>query len=618
MMLEPGRRRLFLDALRPPDGYVLDRAVGTTFTLDLMALLAVPLAFTFREAQDGEGRLSAEPLALLESARRYADRITLFCHGGRTGVPRPAQRSPALAFIEDSVTTVFPPPGNRPGSVFHPKVWVLRYVARDGAGPIRYRLVCQSRNLTFDASWDASLVLDGELGGEDGADRAINRPLADFIGELPGLAPRPMARERAEAVGAIAGDLRSVRFDPPRGMELSRFLAFGIGGANPAYPDLERRPLLVVSPFLGDGLLLRAAGRRPRSVLVSRREALLTASAEAVGAFDEVYAFRSGLDPEPEDAAGSLAPLAGLHAKLFVTDDGWRARVAVGSANATQAAIGERPGNVEFMVELSGSKAEFGIDALLAPAGRADAGTFRGLIEEFDPAEAGTGAEDPEAGGLARLLDAAAEAVARIDLAAAVSARDGGRYALRLEMGAALDLPEGIVDVTCWPATISSDHRRPLGDGAEFTGLSLDELSAFLAVEVRASAAGASGARRFARTVPLRDLPADRLRRLIAGMLRDRERFLQMLWLLLSPDQELSPSGIGEALSGGDAGAGWGAAMPGLLERMLETLGSDPDRLDAVASLLEDLRGTEEGRELMGEEFDAVWDALWTVRCRRR
>ena len=113
-MLEPGRRRLFLDTLRPPEGYVLDRAVGTTFTLDLMTLLAVPLAFTFSDVQDRDGQIPTEPLSLLESAHRYADRIVVFCHGGQTGVPR--ARQPALAFIEQSVITTSPAsPGSTKG-----------------------------------------------------------------------------------------------------------------------------------------------------------------------------------------------------------------------------------------------------------------------------------------------------------------------------------------------------------------------------------------------------------------------------------------------------------------------------------------------------------------------
>ena len=45
-MLEPRVRRQLMEALRPPSGYELDRAVGTTYSLDLLALLTTPLAFT--------------------------------------------------------------------------------------------------------------------------------------------------------------------------------------------------------------------------------------------------------------------------------------------------------------------------------------------------------------------------------------------------------------------------------------------------------------------------------------------------------------------------------------------------------------------------------------------
>ena len=38
-MLEPTNRLMLVDALRPPEGHTLDVAVGTTFTLDLDALL---------------------------------------------------------------------------------------------------------------------------------------------------------------------------------------------------------------------------------------------------------------------------------------------------------------------------------------------------------------------------------------------------------------------------------------------------------------------------------------------------------------------------------------------------------------------------------------------------
>ena len=613
-MLEPGKRRLFMETLRPPDGYVLDRAVGTTFTLDLMTLLAVPLAFTFRDAQDGDGQLATEPLSILESARRYADRITVFCQGGHTGVPRTGQ--PALAFIENSVVAAFPPQRGHSTSIFHPKVWVLRYVAREDTegGAVRYRLVCQSRNLTFDTSWDASLVLDGELNQDRVNAYSINRPLSKFVGRLPSLASEPISSTRQESVDLIADELLRVRFDPPNGLEISRFLPFGIGRSNPLYPDLEHRSLLVISPFLDGELLKSIIRRRRRSVLISRREELLKAPADAVGAFDEVYAFRSSLEPEPEDFEEALPPLAGLHAKIFVIDDGWKARVAVGSANSTIAALGNPPRNVEFMVELVGRKSRFGIDALLAPPGQGESGAFRSLIEEFDLDEAGTVTEDKDARSLERLLDRAAEILARAELSGVVEIGESGRYSLRLDLRESLELPPEIRAVSCWPATLPASWQQTLHGGTEFSGLLLEELSAFLAIEIRALIEGRSDRKRFARTIPVVGFPEDRLPRLVATMLRDRKRFMQLLWLLLSPDQDVSFTDLSGVLSDNGTSAEWSVALPGLLERMLETLSRDPAKLDAVASLIQDLRKTEEGANLIDPDFDAVWESLWAAR----
>ena len=351
-------------------------------------------------------------------------------------------------------------------------------------------------------------------------------------------------------------------------------------------------------------------------MLVSRREALLTAPPDAFNSFEKVYAFRTSLEPEPEDTDESLPLLAGLHAKIFVIDDGWSARVAVGSANATAAALDNPPRNVEFMVELVGKRSRFGIDALLGTNREGEPGTFGSLIEEFDLVEAGTVPEDERQKRLDQVLDRAAQTLAKMDLGGTVAASGGGRYSMRLEPPEMPDLDHAITEVRCWPATLSSAHAQPFEIGAEFKGLSLAELSAFLAFEVRASMEGRTEYRRFARTIRLSGLPEDRLPRLIAAMLRDRRRFMQLLWLLLSPDQEVSVADLSGAFGSDNSDSSWGDSLPGLLERILETLGSDPRRLDDVNSLIEELRSTEAGAELLGTEFEAVWDALWTARGR--
>ena len=354
-----------------------------------------------------------------------------------------------------------------------------------------------------------------------------------------------------------------------------------------------------------------------RSVLVSRREALLAAPRNALSTFDEIYAFRAGLELEPGEGEVDMPPLAGLHAKVYVIDDGWDARVVVGSANSTAAALGSYPRNVEFMVELVGRKSKYGIDALLARKEGGDTGTFRDLIEPFGKSELGTEPEDQDATNLELLLEAAAAKLARADVKGRVEP-SGERYVMRLEMGQVLELPESVGAVTCWPASLPDSYSKPLGSGAGFPGLSVTEFSCFLAIEIQASAQGKVGRKRFVRPVEVEGLPEDRLPRLLASILSNRARLMQLLWLLLSPDDDLSFAEFAQFFGTDDGYVGSSLTFPGLMERMLETLHSGPNRLDPVASLVEDLKKTEAGADLLGPEFDAVWEPLWKVRQDRR
>ncbi len=609
-MLEPDNRRLLLDTLGPPPGYVFDRALATTFTLDLTALLAVPLAFTFDRAEDEDGLLATDPLALLESARRHAERIGVFCHGGYASAPRPGQT--ALAFLENSVISVFPPGDGKGSAIFHPKVWVLRYVVVDG--PVRYRLVCASRNLTFDRSWDASLVLDGELGEASAGLDSPNQSLAALVDALPGLAVGTVPRFHRQSINLFTAELPRVSFQAPPGLELGRFLAFGLGLDNPEFPDRDYRPLLAISPFIDDWFVDRLARRRPRTVLISRRESLLRARPEKLQQIDEVYEFRSSLDPEPEDLDAPLPPLTGLHAKVYVFDDGWGAWVCVGSANSTRAALGNPPRNVEFMVELAGKKGKFGIDTLLSKR-EEDSGTamFRDLITPFVPDGTAIGCGDDDA--VEKVLDEAVDRIARADLRATVEASGDGSFAMRIWPKQRIEVGHQVTAVRCRPAPLHPDRAECLDGGATFKDLRLEEVSGFLSVEISAGHGRDARHRRFARPIAVTGMPPDRLQRLIAGTLENRQRLMQLLWLLLSPNGEIN---YGEFTgSGGGAESAdreWGHALTGLLERTLETLANRPERLDHVDRLLRDLRTTEFGKSLVGDDFIDAWESVMAVR----
>ncbi len=192
-MLAPDSRKLLLDALRPPPGHSLDRAVATTFTLDLATALMVPLAFAgFRFADQ------LDPIEVMEALRGMGDRLDVFCQAG--AINAGAWPSDLMALLENVIHEVRRP---RPGHIFHPKVWVLRFV--DQLQEPSYRCLVLSRNLTADRSWDTLLWLDGWPQRRRIAD---NAPLSRFVSTLSELAVTqlPPAR-RAARRGAEAGSM---------------------------------------------------------------------------------------------------------------------------------------------------------------------------------------------------------------------------------------------------------------------------------------------------------------------------------------------------------------------------------------------------------------------------
>ena len=78
-------RLSYSEMLRPDVGYTLDFAVGTTYSLDLEALLGVPVSMGLLE--DGDTEQLRNPLYVLEAIRASADKIAIFCAAGASLPP---------------------------------------------------------------------------------------------------------------------------------------------------------------------------------------------------------------------------------------------------------------------------------------------------------------------------------------------------------------------------------------------------------------------------------------------------------------------------------------------------------------------------------------------------
>ncbi len=86
-MLSPEARTVAIEFLRPPPDYRLDFAVLTTYTLDLEALLALPLG-VLAQADAGLEGLLADPLLLLEALREAGGRVHVFVDECGIATPR--------------------------------------------------------------------------------------------------------------------------------------------------------------------------------------------------------------------------------------------------------------------------------------------------------------------------------------------------------------------------------------------------------------------------------------------------------------------------------------------------------------------------------------------------
>jgi len=658
-MLEPRDRRLFVDSLKPPPGYSLDRAVMTTFSLDLIALLSVPLAFTVFGMKDQGGPPTINPLALLEALRRFSDRITMFCQAGQiadTGHVRHAQL--LLGFLENSIIEAVSP---RKGA-FHPKISILRFVPSEGESllsegneerSVIYRLLCSTRNLTFDSSWDTLLTIEGRLQSQRQKGVARNHKLANFVASLPKMALRPMPEDNSVQIIKIADELRKVKFQEPEGFEDFEFWPIGIEENINYWPFDGYDKTLVMSPFVSDGFLSRLFEKDGYHRLISRYETLESLRIESLESLKETFYLNSNaevndenqeietsnIEPDPQEnqkisepeeqlILGSKIRCQGLHAKLYITDEGRNTHVWTGSANATNAAFDS---NVEFLVKLIGKRSLWGVDTFLGRARDAESDEkkngpllFKDFLLPYKREELPK--RDLVKEKIEQIMRGVRINIANTLMEADIETHTGTpeSYSIKIyhKVVNPITWPEGVT-ILCRPISLRESWSLKLTSPlpravAVFKGISFEAITSFFAFETTVESEERVGKEIFVLNIPLHGLPLDRRERILLCSLRNREQLFRYL-LMLFAEEDDDMSLIFEAVRNQEErpesempfGREFGIA---LLEPLLKTLDRHPAKLDHIERLIEDLQRTPEGRGLMNEDFINLWDAVNKIR----
>jgi hypothetical protein len=607
-MLPPDNRELLLELLRPETGYTLDSALGTTFTLDLFTLLQVPVAFLHQAGLLRDEHGDMDRFAILGSLRQFASKLTVFVQAGRINLP--ADLPPLTILLEPCVCEVLAPLER---GKFHPKLWVLRF-RRNAAGEeplIRYRVLCLSRNLTFDRSWDTVVSLDGVL-REHGAVKKENNRLADFIAALPTLPRAKLSPDRNESVRQMAEDLRRVEFVLPDGFDDYAFHHCGIESSKGSmFPPGER--MLIVSPFVSASFVDRFT-TSAQVTLVSRLEELDRLSHATLEKCARLFVLnRQAVGDDRDQSDDASTELDGLHAKIFVIERGRKCSVFTGSFNATKAAF---ENNVEFMIELRGQRSAHGVAAWVPftnPPGRAPkARCFGDLLDIYDldthiePIPDGEKAWD-------LACDAARLAVINANFKLEATKRES-LFEVQLIADDPIVLSEPH-HLWAWPASVGRGHARELGElttSVSFPMLRRDAVTAWTAFELREHA----GSRQcvWVMKLDLIGAPADREARLLADILQSREELLRFLLLMLGLDDQgpFAPPGTNPRPPTRRRAGAEIELQPPLLETLLRVAYRNPQTLNGIANLMQDLRKTEEGAALEKDEsLRRVWEPIW-------
>jgi len=578
-VLPPDTRAVLRELLRPPVGSSLEQAVGTTFTVDLASALVIPLSFAARDLGD-----QPDPIGVMEAIRACADRVDVFYQAGYAGVP--AQSSDLMAFLEPMLHPVKAP---RPGRLFHPKVWLLKYVNSDHDAT--YRLVCATRNLTSDRSWDAVLALDGWPGRR--RDR-LNDPISELVAALPTMGATAVPAERETRIRGLADEIRRAEWELPEDATDLAFHALGLQRRN-TLPDFTGYRRLVVAPFVDDAGLDVVAPATPRgTVLVARPEHINNLKPLPDDVDTRVFSVLSEVDDE------AVPELGGLHAKITIVERQNRSHLFVGSANATDAAY---DGNVEFLVEVVRGASKYGVDAHLSLS----AG-FGGLLEEYSQQPA---VQDPEEEQRFHLQDMLRR-IAELPWTVTVSGSEPS-YDLEVSSGAAL--PDTAATLTLELLTRRGETSSvAAGEHAQatFSSVSLADIGPFIVLTAT------DGDITEACVIPavLINDPPGRLDAVLARQVNTPEKFLRFLLLLLGLDNA-------SALLGDDADGSTGmwtfsGTRQGVFELLARALADQPRALDDLDRLVSRLAASDAGRAVMPSGFLQLWTVVNEARQPRR
>jgi hypothetical protein len=278
--------------------------------------------------------------------------------------------------------------------------------------------------------------------------------------------------------------------------------------------------------------------------------------------------------------------LQGLHAKVFISEIGWKTTITLGSGNATRPAL-LSGANVELFATLSGKRSEVGsVSEIMGPDG------FGRLTRPFVSGEITP--VDAETRAAEACLREARRSLCRDSLrlrCERIEADQASDALWRVWLEPVKELPLlGVGALAVWPITRGEDHGRDIlgavrqGKRVDLGTMALIDLTRFLGCRLTDVTEKASVL--FSIGLVIEGLPTERHAAILRSMIESRDAFFRYLRLLLTEAGD--PLGAAAATRKAAGHGKWGMSVDEvpLLEEMVQAFCHGGERLQSIERLV--------------------------------
>lgn len=603
-MLNPNNDRLdYGQVLAPPDNYTLDFAIGTTYSLDLDALVGACIALGLSEETDSD--LMKNPICLLEALRATGDKVALFCEGGQIHTPN--NITSLYILLEKIVFQVST--AKRKGIAkfpsFHPKFWLIRYVDENGT-PL-YRVVVLSRNLTFDRSWDVTFTMDGKVNGRK---TLKTSPVIDFVSYLTSnLSSDENSKAKLKKIRTIIRELPYVHFElNSREFEDFEFLPTGVKSADGGFHSTNDKPfaplfedsfheILIISPFLTNSVIKDFIDRNK---YINHTDYMLFTRAMSLGKLNpndcadfRIFTMKDAVVDGESTISEEMqqAQKQDIHAKVYMVRKYSDTYLYLGSLNASHNAI---KGNVEFTIMLKAKNRYLNMKKLSESLFNGSEDNPSNPFQEVKLTDTVVIDEEQEK---QNILDSYIKEINRMKPTARVIC-NADNYDISINFS---KYESSEYTVTVSP--LLSNKIELISENVLFKSLALTQLSEFYKISV---SDGTNSVQRVI-VIPTEGMPEDREKAVVSSIVEDKECFYRYIAFLLGDSYVLSAlETANSAEIMGKRNTHNSVQIPALYEKMLQTAATAPERFKEIDYLIKAISAD----GVIPEQFEELYNVF--------